>query len=261
MRAMQLAVVSFSMLFLLGADRPKAPSADKDALAKLQTFVGSWRGVGQVKRGSARGAWNEESDWEWHFGKEHTALAFKSPEAKFFTVGALRWLSDKDEYELAAKKPDGETTLKYAGAIDDTGKLILLARHDDAEAPGRISLRLVAGGDRLLVLYERQSGTSKRFLRMAEVGYTRKGSNFGKGATYVECVVTGGKGTIAVTHKGQTYYVCCGGCRDYFSDDPEGVLAEYRERKAEEKKTREKESEGTNSQGTSDKSQETKLPS
>jgi YHS domain-containing protein len=40
---------------------------------------------------------------------------------------------------------------------------------------------------------------------------------------------------MEVEHDGKTYYVCCSGCRDLFNDDPEGVLAEYRERKAAEK--------------------------
>ena len=36
-----------------------------------------------------------------------------------------------------------------------------------------------------------------RYARLAEVGMTRKGSGFGKGTNYIECVVTGGTGTIA----------------------------------------------------------------
>jgi YHS domain-containing protein len=43
-------------------------------------------------------------------------------------------------------------------------------------------------------------------------------------------------GTIPVTYQGQTYYVCCTGCRDYFNDNPAEVLADYKERKAAEKK-------------------------
>ena len=46
------------------------------------------------------------------------------------------------------------------------------------------------------------------------------------GAPQVECIVTGGKGTIALTHKGQTYYVCCSGCKGVFDDDPDAVIAE-----------------------------------
>ena len=46
---------------------------------------------------------------------------------------------------------------------------------------------------------------------------------------------SGGRGTIPVTYKGQTYYVCCTGCRDAFKEDPEKYLKEYAERKAKEK--------------------------
>jgi YHS domain-containing protein len=52
-------------------------------------------------------------------------------------------------------------------------------------------------------------------------------------------VVTGGAGTISVTHKGQTYYVCCTGCQQAFEDDPEGVLAEYAARLEKERLERE----------------------
>ena len=32
--------------------------------------------------------------------------------------------------------------------------------------------------------------------------------------------------------KAKTYYVCCGGCRDAFNDNPEKFIKEYNERKA-----------------------------
>ena len=35
------------------------------------------------------------------------------------------------------------------------------------------------------------------------------------------CPVTGGLGTMAVSHAGKTYYVCCTGCREAFDKDPE----------------------------------------
>ncbi len=34
-------------------------------------------------------------------------------------------------------------------------------------------------------------------------------------------MVTGGAATIAVSYGGQTYYVCCTGCRDAFTAAPE----------------------------------------
>jgi YHS domain-containing protein len=40
-------------------------------------------------------------------------------------------------------------------------------------------------------------------------------------------VVSGGKGTMPVSYKGKTYYVCCSGCRDEFKENPEKYIAEY----------------------------------
>jgi len=32
-------------------------------------------------------------------------------------------------------------------------------------------------------------------------------------------------------YKGVTYYVCCGGCRDAFNENPEKILKDYQARK------------------------------
>ena len=53
-----------------------------------------------------------------------------------------------------------------------------------------------------------------------------KAAALAKTSAQRECVVTGGLGTIEVTHNGKTYYVCCTGCRDYFNENAEKVLAE-----------------------------------
>jgi YHS domain-containing protein len=38
-----------------------------------------------------------------------------------------------------------------------------------------------------------------------------------------------------VKYKGQTYYVCCTGCKQAFEDDPEGVIKEAAERRKRER--------------------------
>ena len=75
-----------------------------------------------------------------------------------------------------------------------------------------------------------------------ELSRTRAGSSsrsnaFAAGESYPVCIVTEGRGTIPVKYKGQTYYVCCSGCKELFDDDPAGVLAEAEARKkAKDKK-------------------------
>ena len=64
--------------------------------------------------------------------------------------------------------------------------------------------------------------------RIAGIGYTRAGEKLAQaGGNQRKCIVTGGLGTIAVSHKGKTYYVCCQGCVQAFNDAPEAIIADY----------------------------------
>ena len=91
----------------------------------------------------------------------------------------------------------------------------------------------VLSPDRFTLLEETRRTPTGRFRRAYEVGYTRAGVKLAERSVGgPECVVTGGLGTIAVSHAGETYFVCCTGCVAAFEDDPAGVLREYRERKA-----------------------------
>lgn len=217
-------------ILVWGALAAAAPGEQEShRLAQLQPFVGQWKGVGQLQRGSNRGAWRENLDSAWKFAEGMQSLTFRIDEPRFFRVGQLSAASDGKGLELEADFR--AERLRYVGDFDEQGTLVLLAADPPSDAPARIQIRLVAQGQRMLILFERSAGPD-RFLRLAEVGYTREGSNFGQGTSFVECIVTGGLATIPVSHEGQTYYVCCTGCRDYFQTDPAAVLAEYRARRS-----------------------------
>lgn len=239
-------------------------SADKAALAPLQAFVGGWRGVGQVRRGSSQGAWTENADWIWKFADGRAAIVFESPNGKYYRSGRLTPGKQAGTFELSASVPaasadeqsggdasdDGKPgdqpaeprVDRFVGKLDKNHQLVLVNQRAEpagsADSVARVSIRTVADGDRLIVLYEKRLPGQDRFARLAEVGYTRKGVAFAAGSGQPECVVTGGLGTIEVEHAGKKYYVCCTGCRDLFQDDPEGVLADYRERKSKGRKSR-----------------------
>ncbi len=217
----------FTFLLLTGAGETSRREADQRALAQLQLFIGDWKGVGQVRRGSRTGAWIEKNAWAWRFDEGRAFLAFKAKDGKFFREGELQ-AGQNGLFELTAKTPSG-AAVQYRGKLSEDKLVLDAVENPPAGAPARITMRTVADGDRLIVLYEAKSRTTYR--RLAETGYTRQGSQFGKSAGYVECVVTGGKGTIEVTHAGKTYYVCCGGCRDLFNEAPAAVLAEYKAKK------------------------------
>lgn len=221
-------------LMLVAADAPDRPvdAEAKEHLAKVQQLVGQWRGVGQPQRGSTKGSWTEEADWGWSFA-DGVRLVGKLPQGKWFRT--LELSSHDQEYFLTGTPTLMGEKMVYVGAKDESGRMIFTPKAAREGFPKRITLRFAAEGDRLLILYESQNAATSQFARLAEVGYTRKGSQFGKGAAKPECVVTGGLGTIEVTYAGQTYFVCCTGCRDYFNENPEEVLAEYKARKEAER--------------------------
>jgi hypothetical protein len=199
----------------------------------LQSYVGQWRGVAQPKRGSNQGASTEESEWTWRFEQGRASLVAEFQRDKYYTRLRVQPTDRPGQFSAQAEpanEPAGTAiSQRFAGSVTH-GVLVLIDEMAAADRPCRISIQLVAEGDRMIVLYEKRLGVGN-FGRIAEVGSTRKGSSFAKTAGSGRvCVVTGGLGTIAVEHQGKKYFVCCSGCRDLFNDDPEGVLAEYRER-------------------------------
>jgi hypothetical protein len=241
-RSLALVLLGLFVGLLVGADTPD-PAREQTARAKeeltaMQKLVGEWRGVGQPQRGSTKESWTEEAGWAWNFA-DRVSLVGKLPEGKFFRQLTLVPGKDAGEYVLIAQPAGEGDELQYTGKLDASGQLQLLAEVPRDGLPARISFRFVAGGDRLLVLLERPGTAAGQFARIAEVGYTRKGSGFGRGNSQPECIVTGGLGTIEVSHAGKTYYVCCTGCLEYFNDNPADVVAEYVARKAAEKEKKE----------------------
>ncbi len=209
----------------------------KESLTPLQELVGQWRGVGQPQRGSTRGAWIEQTEWQWQFDAEGAALVFAAPEAKYFSKGRIAPTEKDGRYQLSAESPLSDEPVVYTGTLDD-GTLLLDVSEPVDGLPARVTLRTVAEGKRLVMLYESRLGDTERFMRLAEIGYTRRGSGFGQGITYPECVVTGGFSDRTVEYNGQRYPICCEGCRDLFLMDPEGVLAEYQAKRDERARER-----------------------
>ena len=209
----------------------------KEALSPFNDLVGGWRGTGQVRRGSAQGAWREDGEWIWEFTDDAVAIRYDVTDGAHLKTGRLTFDPSTREFVLVATLPD-DAERTYRGKFTDD-RLTLTSPPDDAGEVHRITVTLL-NEKRTLVLYEKRRESQQSFQRVAEVGYTREGTRLAfKDGTGPECVVTGGAGTISVMHKGQTYYVCCTGCQQAFEDDPEGVLAEYAARLEKERLERE----------------------
>jgi hypothetical protein len=220
---------------LYAADEKDSIEADKKALAPIAGYVGTWKGTGGFRGDAAKGSWGEEAEWAYSFKDGHAALLFTSADGKFFKGAKLEPGEKAGTFKFAGTAPTGKKAEEYTGSIDKEGELVLDAVAAPGEGrPSRINISLVAKGKRLVMFYQKK-GAGDRYSPIAEVGFTLQGSGFGKQVNAKECIITGGVGTIAVSYKGQTYYVCCGGCKQAFEDNPEKELAAYKKRKDEEK--------------------------
>jgi YHS domain-containing protein len=214
----KLAALSVFLL-LFSPDDPPGRAADQAALKPFAGLVGEWKGTGQPQRGSARGAWTESADWSWKLTNDSAALAYSSPKGKYLRSAVLHPAKEKGEFLFDAVLADGSKR-SLTGKIKERGALALVTPGGLHAGLDAITITPLHDTRFLMLLEDEKAG------RLGEVGFTRQGVAFAAGDASPVCIVTEGRGTIAVAHKGKTYYVCCSGCRDLFKDDPEGVLAE-----------------------------------
>jgi len=218
------------------ADQPAGRTA-MDALRPFNDLIGSWRAAGTpegTREEKQRGFWTESIAWSWQFKGADVALRAEIEKGKHFRKAELRFLPEKDVYQLKLTTPAKET-LSFEGKLKDN--VLTAERLDDAKKETQRLVLSMFHGTRFLYRYEVKPQGRASFAKVYTVGCTKEGVAFaGPGDTSPECVVSGGLGKIKVTYKGETYYVCCTGCQEAFKDDPEKYLKEYAARKAKEAK-------------------------
>lgn len=204
-----------------------------EALREFNGLIGSWRGIGQVKRGSPQGAWQEKAELVWELKPKSTGIRINVENGKEWKTALLTFDEVAKQFTLAATLLDDSTRI-FHGKLKD--KQLVMEGTDERKDVHRLTLTIL-NENRMLMLFEKHPEQQSFFTRTGEVGYQRQGTKIAAvGGTGPVCVVTGGAGTIAVMFKSKTYYVCCTGCRDAFNDDPEGTLAAYEKQKADSKK-------------------------
>ncbi|HEY8503979.1 MAG TPA: TRASH domain-containing protein [Gemmataceae bacterium] len=234
-RTLLLATVTTCALIAPPAAAADAPDRDKvrAALRELNEYIGKWEGSGGPPPGRPAKpgeVWKESLDWGWKFGEGGDAwLVFRTQGGRHFSAGELRYLPDRKLYQLTVTDPaDGKRV--FEGAFT-RGRLELF--HVDPATKDRQRLTLSTNNQGARFIYEYAVQPNGRGVprRVFMVQLTREGQSLAARGPKRECVVTGGLGTIAVSHNGKTYYVCCSGCADAFKEDPEGILKEYEARK------------------------------
>jgi hypothetical protein len=234
MRAFLFAALVFSLGALLPmADAGKKSKGDdatdpKEALQALQDFIGAWKGNADGKK---LGFWSEKSNWSWRFKGKDTWMTFEVENSKLLKGGEVRYLPDKSKYQVTLIDKAGKKAV-YEGELKRN--LLTVERiNPDTNDTEQIRMSAISSGDRLIYSKWVKPDGRTQFFEQLKVGYTREGVTFGveAGGKKPVCVVTGGLGTIQVSHMGQTYYVCCTGCRDAFNESPAKIIAEFMKKK------------------------------
>lgn len=198
------------------------------SLEKLNPLIGEWRGTGQTRSGSNRGAWFETAQWVWNFEGQTAAINYRIESGKQLASARVSFDPRKRQYVLLGELADGGLR-EYRGTLQHE-KLTLESSRDAQGYVHRFTLDR-PNEKRAVVRYDARLESQSLYAPVALVGYTRKGTRL----TTTEssgpaCIVTGGAGTMKVRHQGKEYYVCCTGCREAFLADPETVIAKAKGR-------------------------------
>ena len=215
-------ITALALLILLQDPAPAAIATTKEALQKVQLIVGEWRVTG-MPRESKRDAWTEKAAWGFKIEKDEYSLVLSTTDGAFWKSATLAFDLKKQVYVLTAALAAGGER-KYEGKYVEKEKLLTLEEATEGWPRERAVFSLLRG-NRFLIDMETQAEKGKDWSTVAQLGCTKEGVPFVRGEG-PRCVVTGGSGSMAVTHAGKTYYVCCTGCRSFFNDNPEKTIAD-----------------------------------
>lgn len=200
----------------------------REGLQAVGVLIGTWRGTGEPsgsREDRNNSFWVETIACEWKFKGDDAWLVLAFDKSKHFKTGELRFIPDKNIYQLALKTAD-DKPLVVSGELktktltldseDRTQRLVFTLLHDN----------------RFLYRKEIKPEGKTSYTKVFQVGATKEGASFAAGSAMPECVVSGGLGTTAVSYMGKTYFVCCSGCRDEFNADPAKYVKEFESKKA-----------------------------
>ncbi len=224
-----------SLGFAAGVPQRAGDRLVPPALQAFEHLVGAWRVHGFLETNKQDG-WDEPATWGWRFEKgKIVGMEVEFKDGRYFTAAKLEPLelgSYESPYRLTATTAgEKEKEVVYEGTLKFGKNISFTRQKGDAAAPDQISLQLLHDV-RYVMFVESKKGTAVK--KLATIGATRADVRFGaagKEEQGPKCVITGAPGTSTVSHAGQTYYVCCSGCRAEFEHDPEKWIKLFKEGK------------------------------
>lgn len=216
-------------------------NAVREALRPFQILLGDWKGLSQ-KAVTDRPLWA----YDWVSDPKSPGMKMTSDTGAYIRNGRLTYLPESDQFEFKATDPTGaqrtfrgtftEPVRDVAGdekKLQRTYKLQLTeAEPNAAGEQWRVTFNQQEN-NRYILEVDRKRGNGS-FSRVDTVHTQREGTSFALSETdYGDktCIISQGLGTISVSYKGQSFWVCCSGCKAAFEDDPEKWIAKWEEKK------------------------------
>lgn len=214
-----------------------------EALKPLQIMLGQWRGTTRRDFEGFKAVDKHEWIWDLQTDASKPALVVASDKSPYLKTARLTFDVSRELFELTATDKDGversfegtysEPVREIVGPDDKLHRVykLLLTQTDESRAAAGGEQWQVAfaqqENNRYLLEVDRRRGKAT-FKRHDTVSTQRDGTSFAlSDSDYGEktCIISQGLGTIAVSYKGKSYWVCCSGCKAAFEDDPETWIA------------------------------------
>ena len=209
-------------------------------LQPLQVLLGQWRGTTRRDYENFKAVDNHEWVWDLRSKPDQPALTIQSDKSPYIKTARLTWDTVQGKFVLTVVDPPG-VTREFSGDFTDPVHEIV-GSDDKLHKVFRLEFDQNDIGDnsevwqfafaqqennRYLLEVAKRRGKAN-FARFDTVSTQREGTSFAISDTgYAEktCIISEGLGTMEVTYKGRSYWVCCTGCKAAFEEDPATWIA------------------------------------
>lgn len=237
------------------AERERLIQSVIEKLQPLQVLLGQWRGTTRREYEGFKAVDAHAWVWDLQTTPEQPALVMQSDKSPYLRTARLTWDTARQQFALTATDATGSTRQYYGdftepvreevGSDDKLHRVFRLALNQDEAAlvgdsrPTEFwQIAFVQQENNRYLLEVGQRRGKADFRRYDTVSTQREGTSFALSDTdYAErtCIISEGLGTIEVSYRGRSYWVCCTGCKAAFEEDPEKWIARSAKRAAEKK--------------------------
>ena len=218
------------------------------ALKPLQVMLGKWSGKTRLDYDGFKAVDQHEWIWDLQSNPDQPALKISSNASPYLKDAHLTWDVERNVFELTATDKEG-VTREFEGTYTDPvheivgpdeklHKVFRLQLTQTEASQTKIDganyqLAFVQQeNNRYLLEVDRRRGKAA-FRRYDTVSTQREGTSFAiSDSDYGDktCIISQGLGTMPVSYKGKSYWVCCSGCKAAFDADPETWIARAEKR-------------------------------